>query len=102
MEICINIRRRSGTIREILQKQKNQGRSISHIWNKKKREMWKIKKLREKNVENSKFGKKMSKIQNLEKSSPIRMALSLEPVKPAIVIHTDWPTYPVEGWNGGK
>ena len=54
--VCINVRRRSVTIREILQKQKNQVRYISHIWKKKSGNLWKIKKLRERNVE--KMGKK--------------------------------------------
>ena len=45
------MRRRSVTFREILQKQKYQVRQHSNIW-KKNRKIWKIEKLREKNVRN--------------------------------------------------
>ena len=65
MEICINIRRRSVTICEILQKQKTQVRYISRIWEKKIVKLWKIEKLREKNVEIME-----------EKALPIRIILS--------------------------
>ena len=57
MEICINTRRRSVTIREILHKKENKFVKF-HIFGGKNLEVWKIEKLGEKKVEI--MGKKLS------------------------------------------
>ena len=60
MEICIKIWRRSVTIREILQKEPKISSTLTFqlFGEKKNRKIWKIEKLRVKNVEN--LGKKLS------------------------------------------